>query len=267
VLMAASIKFNGSLILQMMGEGSLRMAVAECSPGYGLRATAQWREPLAEGPLEQMLGAAAQRHAARCVITLDPLDRLPGQQPYQGIVALHDDAGQPYAQLAEVLAQYMARSEQIDTRFVLACDGKQACGVLLQRMPLEGGVADAGRAAASHDAFDTALAVIGTLQADELLATETATLLHRLFWQQDVQAWNAQRDGTAPHFHCTCSRDKVRDMLRMLGRDEVESIIAERGAVDVNCEFCGAAYHFDLVDAAQALLARDVLPPGGAQAQ
>lgn len=270
-LMAASIKFNGSLILQMMGEGSLRVAVVECSAGFGLRGTAKWHEPFEPGPLEQMLGKGigthTPQHAARCMITLDPLNKAPGQQPYQGIVALHDDAGIAFNKLADVLALYMARSEQIDTRFVLACDAQHACGVMVQRMPLEGGAADRRHDAQSHEAYDAAVASLGTLHAPELLATEPATLLHRLFWQQEMKCWNLQSEGTVPHFHCTCSRDKVRDMLRMLGRDEVEGIIAERGAVDVNCDFCGATYHFDVVDAAQAFLSQAVQAQGTGQSQ
>jgi molecular chaperone Hsp33 len=137
-LMASSIKFNGSLILQMMGEGALRVAVAECAPGMALRATAKWREPLEVDGLSELLGSAHPNTSARCVITLDPQDKLPGQQAYQGIVALSDDLDKPYASLAEVLANYMGKSEQIETRFMLACDANSACGLLVQRMPQRG---------------------------------------------------------------------------------------------------------------------------------
>jgi molecular chaperone Hsp33 len=264
VAMAGSIKFDGSLILQMMGEGSLRLAVAECQPGLGMRATAKWTEPLVTHSLEAMLGASinATQHSAKCVITLDPKNRKPGQQAYQGIVALHDDKDEPFTTLAQVLANYMQKSEQIDTRFVLASDGTQACALMLQRMPHEGGK---GSKAAqekawqehertSYAAFDEALVMLPTVKAEELLNTESATLLHRLFWEQGLKMWDASAETGTPHFHCTCSRDKVRGMLQMLGRDEVESIIAERGEVEVSCDFCGAQYRFDPVDAAQALL-------------
>ncbi len=290
--MAGSIKFDGSLILQMMGEGSLRLAVAECQPGMGLRATAKWSEPLQGESLEAMLGVRLGRelstagppqgasapsggsedakhqawgqhkHSAKCVITLDPTNRKPGQQAYQGIVALHDDHDQPFTSLAQVLANYMQKSEQIDTQFVLACDDKSACALMIQRMPHEGGKGGAKEQEkawelyerTSHMAFHEASVMLPTVKRDELLATEGATLLHRLFWEQGLKMWDASSDMGTPHFQCSCSRDKVRGMLQMLGREEVESIIAERGDVEVFCDFCGAQYLFDPIDAAQALL-------------
>jgi molecular chaperone Hsp33 len=211
-----------------------------------------------------MLGASigAGQHSAKCVITLDPANRQPGQQAYQGIVALHDDHDQAFTTLAQVLANYMQKSEQIDTQFVLACDDKSACALMIQRMPHEGGKGDAAaqerawqqHERTSHAAFEEAAVMLPTVMRDELLATEGATLLHRLFWEQGLKMWDASSDMGTPHFQCSCSRDKVRGMLQMLGRAEVESIIAERGDVEVFCDFCGAQYLFDPIDAAQALL-------------
>jgi molecular chaperone Hsp33 len=269
--MAGSIKFDGSLIFQMMGEGSLRMTVAECQPGMGLRATAKWSDPLQGNALDEMLGASIgnSMHTAKCVITLDPQNRKPGQQAYQGIVALHGDDDKPFTTLAQVLANYMQKSEQIDTRFVLASNDTTACALMIQRMPHEGGKGTATEQEkqwqqyerTSHEAFHEAHVMLPSVKADELLNTEPATMLHRLFWEQKLKMWDAAAENGTPHFQCSCSRDKVRGMLQMLGRDEVQSIIAERGAVDVGCDFCGAQYRFDPVDAAQALL--DAVPAQG----
>jgi molecular chaperone Hsp33 len=264
-LMASTIKFDGSLVLQMMGEGALSMAVAECQPGMGLRATAKWHEPFEAGSLEAMLGrpvvgATRSKHAPRCVITLDPLDKSKGQQAYQGVVPLHGDDGRSLASLKDVLELYMLRSEQLDTRFVLACDARTAAGVLIQRMPVTGGTVSGKH---SDLLYEDASIMLASLKADELLSVEPQTIARRLFWQQGLRVWS--RSGAqshAPHFSCTCSREKVRNMLQMLGRDEVESIIAERGEVEVSCDFCGATYQFDPVDAAQALLSAQVQPPG-----
>jgi molecular chaperone Hsp33 len=262
-LMAASIKFNGSLVLQMMGEGGLRVAVAECAPGMALRATAKWSEPVVAESLDGLLGASLPGNHARCVITLDPKDKLPGQQPYQGVVGLLDDADKPFATLAEVLANYMVRSEQIETRFVLACDGDRACGLLVQRMPHEGGAGDKSvlaaaeqaHSSASHAAFEEALMMLATLKAPELLATPPEDLVRKLFTELQLQQWDAADDTGTPHFACSCSRDKVAGMLRLLGTAEVESILSERENVEVACEFCGKQYHFDAVDAAQVFVA------------
>ena len=261
-LMAASIKFNGSLVLQMMGEGSLRVAVAECAPGMGLRATAKWQEPLEADSFAALLGAGLSGSGARCVITLDPKDKLPGQQPYQGVVGLLDDADVPYQALADVLANYMVRSEQIETRFILACDATRACGILVQRMPHEGGSGDKAALAlaetqherASHAAFDEALLMLTTLKAPELLATPPQDMVRKLFTELNLQQWSGDSDAGTPHFACSCSRSKVSAMLRMLGTAEVESILAERELVEVACEFCGKQYHFDAVDAAQVFI-------------
>ncbi len=266
-LLAASIKFEGTLILQMMGEGCLRMAVAECAPGYALRGTAKWHEPWVEDSLDRMLGGALGGRAARCVITLDPRDGQGLRQPYQGVVALADDQGRPLGDLAAVLANYMHKSEQIDTRFVLACDERRCAGLMIQRMPKEGGVqADVESdpvhrhwLAQSTDAFAGAQALLATVGADELLASEPQALLQRLFWEPGLHAWSSvddpQQPGAAPHFACSCSRERVGGMLRMLGRAEVEALLDERGVIDVGCDFCGKQYRFDAVDAAQALLA------------
>ncbi len=262
-LLAGSLKFDGTLILQIHGDGPLRLAVAECQPDFGLRATA--KELDAPEPDEAPAGGAllglANRHGSgRCVITLDP--RQPGQQPYQGIVGLADAEGRALQDLSAVLRQYLDQSEQIPSWLMLAADERVACGLLVQRMPGAGGKAGSDAARADED-FSRAVHLASTLQRAELLQLEPQEVLRRLFWEEGARVF----DPVRPRFHCTCSKQRVAQMLRMLGREEVESVLAERGEVEVTCEFCGAGYAFDLVDAAQLFHAGVDQPPGPSQSQ
>ncbi|MFM2119780.1 MAG: Hsp33 chaperonin [Pseudomonadota bacterium] len=254
ILMQANIKFNGALILQMHGDGPLKLAVAEVQPDLGLRATAQIVGIVeASDGLPQLL----DRHGGgRCAITLDPKDRLPGQQPYQGVVplAVHDEAGQrqPLQNLAEVLEHYMRQSEQLDTRLVLAADDRCAAGLLIQRLPGEGGHAGAHEASdEAREAFHHLALLAGTLKAEELLGLPADTILHRLFWEQDIRRFEPLTGELGPRFACTCSRQRVGRMLIGLGQAESEGLIAERGQVEVGCEFCGRQYRFDAIDVAE----------------
>lgn len=256
-LLAGSLKFDGSLILQIQGDGPLRLAVAECQPDFGLRATAKFdAAALPDGSDLATLVNAQGR--GRCAITLDPRQSAAGQQPYQGIVALADASGAPLHTLSAVLEQYLAQSEQIDSLVRLATDERRACGLLLQRMP--GAQAAASTSDPAED-FVRARHLAATLQRDELLDLSAEDLLRRLFWEEGVRVF----DPITPRFHCTCSRERVANMLRLLGEAEVASILAERGCVDVDCEFCGQHYRFDAVDVAQlgvAPMHQPQIPPG-----
>src|SRR5690606_40538309 len=129
--MQSHIKFNGALILQVFGDGPVKLAVAEVRSNLGLRATATINGAVPEGALLPEL--VNVRGQGRCAITLDPQDRLPGQQPYQGVVPLVDEAGRPLASLSQVLAHYMRQSEQLEATLVLAADDQVAAGLLIQR--------------------------------------------------------------------------------------------------------------------------------------
>ncbi len=261
VLLAGSLKFDGTLILQLHGDGPLRLAVAECQPDFGLRATAKASQAQVEEPEQVDLASLANPHGGgRCVITLDP--RQPGQQPYQGIVGLTDAGGQALHDLSAVLRQYLDQSEQIPSWLMLAADDQAACGLLVQRMPDAADAAAASGERADED-FARAVHLASTLKRDELLGLQPEEWLRRLFWEEQARVFPAPQ----PRFHCTCSKSRVAQMLRMLGRDEVESVLRERGEVDVRCEFCGAGYAFDLVDAAQLFREQIDQPPASSRAQ
>lgn len=259
-LMQANIKFNGALIVQIMGDGPVKLAVAEVQPDLTLRATANVQGEVAEGALlSHMVNV---NNNGRCAITLDPKDRLPGQQPYQGVVPLFGDRREKLERVSEVIEHYMLQSEQLDTRLVLAANDTVAAGLLIQRLPLQGEGNLAGAGAMAHDEdqigrnedFNRIALLAASLQREELLTLDAETILHRLFWEEDVRRFEPQVGPEGPRFSCTCSRERVGNMLRSLGRDEIESIIAEQGQVEVGCDFCGAMYRFDPVDAAQVFL-------------
>jgi molecular chaperone Hsp33 len=244
LLMQANIKFNGALILQVQGDGPVSLAVAEAQPDLRFRATATVTASVPEGAqLEAMLNVHGQ---GRCAITLDPKDRLPGQQPYQGIVPLHGDQREPLQRLSEVLEHYMLQSEQLDTKLVLAASDDNAAGLLIQRLPVAGS-GNLGERNERNEDFNRIAILAASLQPDELLGLDAATILRRLFWQENLRLLDAQ----APRFACSCSRERVRGMLLGLGAAESQGLIAERGQVEVGCEFCGLMYRFDAVDVAE----------------
>jgi molecular chaperone Hsp33 len=264
VLMQANIKFNGALVLQIFGDGPVKLAVAEIQPELAFRATAKVvGEAPAGARLEALVNAQGQ---GRCAITLDPKDKLPGQQPYQGIVPLHGDRREPLQQVSQVLEHYMLQSEQLDTRLVLAADDNVAAGLLIQRLPVEG-EGNLGRRNEDeiglNEAFNRIATLAATLTRDELLTLEPKAILHRLFWEETLRLFDAEH----PRFACSCSRERVRNMLRGLGRDESESLIAERGEVEVGCEFCGLQYRFDAVDVGEMFTPARDQPPSTASVQ
>jgi molecular chaperone Hsp33 len=252
-LMQANIKFNGALVLQIFGDGPVKLAVAEVQPDLSLRATATVVGDVAAGDrLPELVNVG---NKGRCAITLDPKDRFPGRQPYQGVVPLYGDAREKLSRLSEVLEHYMLQSEQLDTRLVLAADSKVAAGLLIQRLPLEGvgNLSASGTRRADEDEiglnehFNRISILAASLKREELLELDVDTVLHRLFWEEKVLRFEPQ----TPRFACTCSRERVANMIRGLGQEEADSILAERGEIEVGCDFCGLQYRFDPVDAAR----------------
>ena len=230
-LLTANIKLDGELSVQLKSAGALRLLFAECTDQGGLRGLARWDAPLAE-PLS--LDALPQ---AVMAITIGNLER--GQR-YQGLVELRA------ANLAGVLENYFAQSEQLPARLLLAADGEHAVGLMLQKLPDEGGHG----AVQDDDAWTRVMHLTATLGAAELLATEPDQLLYRLYHEESVRLF----DPRPLAFGCSCSRERVAAMLRSLGREEVETTLAEQGGrIEVHCEFCAQRYEFDRIDAEQLL--------------
>lgn len=221
-LLSATLKFDGAMIMQMQGEGPVRLLVVEVTSEQTMRATAKWEGDIENADLKGLVGDG------RFVITIVPNG---GKQTYQGIVGLEGNS------VSEVLEHYMLKSEQLETRLWLTCDSKKAAGMMLQKMP----------AAQSQDpdAWNRAVKLGETITANELLQLPAQDIVHRLYHEEDVRLFDARPVA----FRCSCSGERVTAMLRMLGRDEVHSIIRERNQIDVDCEFCGRHYTFDPVDA------------------
>ncbi len=256
-LMQSNIKFDGALVLQIFGDGPVKVAVVEVQPDLALRATATVMETVSgDATLSQMVNA---HNKGRCAITLDPKTKFPGQQPYQGVVPLFDDHGHPIEKLSAVLEHYMLQSEQLDTTLVLAANDTVAAGLLIQRLPMAGVGNLAGSMVSKenedqigvNEHYNRIAVLASSLKREELLTLDVDTILRRLFWEEQITRFEPMVGPAAPRFSCNCSRERVGKMIHALGQEEVEEILTERGDVEVACEFCGVQYRFDPVDAAQ----------------
>lgn len=248
VLLASNIKFEGSLILQIQGDGPISLLVVECDSDLRVRATVKLRQELVILDNYTFQDLVNPNRSGHFMVVLDLKDRQEGQQAYQGIVALEGNS------VAEVLENYMRSSEQLETYIRLAADDDKATGILVQRLAVSGGIS-VDKAAADEN-WERVGHFMQTVSNDEQLSLSEDELVHRLFWEEDLLK---QVEDQAIEWYCSCSRERVADMLRMLGVAEVESILAERGAVDVNCDYCGMPYHFDPIECAQLFIAQDKL--------
>ncbi len=267
-LLSASLKFDGTLIIQAQSKGPIQLLVVECKSDLSMRATVKLSVEPAEIAADATLGDLLDAsNSGRLVITLDPADRQPGQAPYQGIVALQDHQGtviKPVTSAAEAVALYMQNSEQLETRIWLSSNETHVGGLLLQRLPNSGGHAhiDPQIAAEGWNRIQT----LGeTITDEELLTLPPETILRRLFLEESSENGVRSFPSRQIRFACRCSRKKVADVLRMLGEVEVEGILAEQGAVETVCDFCTKTYRFDAVDCRQVfstdLLADATRPP------
>jgi molecular chaperone Hsp33 len=239
-LLASTLKFKGSLVVQLASEGPVRLAVVECDASLDLRGTAQWRDEAAALPADAPLAVLAGDLArARLVITLDPKD---GGPIYQGVVAITGGS------IAELIEHYLATSEQIDSRMALVPGDDGVRGLLVQRLP--------GAGPDDDDAWRRVVAAVDALDRRRLAHAETtAGLVAAALPEEDVRLFAAR----AARFACPCSEARVETALRLLGRAEIESLLAERGDVEVSCEFCNRRYALDPA-AARALFTDDSSP-------
>lgn len=238
-LLSATLKMEGVLVLQIQGKGALKLLVVECSSSLEMRATATWNGDLEGNLTGNFKHIIGQGH---CMITLNPVEG----EAYQGIVPIEGDS------IAAMLENYMLRSQQIDTKLYLECDGKTAAGLLLQKLPNQLEI-DLNQ---DLDAWNRMTTLANTVTTDELMSLPAETLLTRLFAEEDVRLFKPR----ITQFKCSCKREGVANMLRMLGQAEVDSVLAEQGKLEVNCDFCNKHYAFDAVDVA-ALFAKEPIAP------
>lgn len=224
-LLASTLKLDGSLIVQLAGDGPVRLLVVECTDALELRATAQWNEARVaalprEASLSELSGGPAH---ARLTLTLDPRDT---GTLYQGIVALDGTS------VAASIEHYLATSEQLQSRLWLLPEATQVTGLLLQRLP--------GATGADLPAWPRLVGDAGAAIARAARAPTFAGMLKTLFAHDDVRMFESR----SVRFACRCSAARVANALRIAGRDEIEAALAERGIVEVTCEFCNRRYAF-----------------------
>jgi len=224
LLLSGTIKFRGSLILQLQGDGRIQALVAQATEQRTLRGMARFDEVLKtqqEVPENELLGQA------RLVLTAE----APSGERYQGIVPV--DGGD----VASAVEGYFVRSEQLPTRLWLAADAGHAAGLFLQRLPQ------------THDDdehWERVCMLADTIRDEELLNLDAQEVLRRLFHEEDLRLYEPEPVS----FRCSCSRERVGETLASLGEGEVAQMLEEMGSIEVNCEFCAANYVFDTVDAA-----------------
>jgi molecular chaperone Hsp33 len=245
LLLAATIKFEGVLSLQLQGDGPMQLLLAQCTSGLGVRGLARYRD-LPDGgsrKISQLIGNG------NLTVTLETDD---GAQRYQGIVPIEGE------RLAESLQAYFLNSEQLPTRLWLYADAQGASGMLLQKLPGASSLPPAD-AALVEDAWQRVQLIADTLTPEELRTLADAEILHRLFNEDDLRLF----EPSPVFFRCRCSRERVAGMLQSLGEAETRSVIAECGKVEVHCDFCNRAYVFDAVDVEQLFKAAVTADSGG----
>ncbi len=220
-LLSATIKFKGSLILQVKGEGQVSMLMSECRNQRALRAIATYQEN--PDPGEPMLGKG------QMAIIIEPDE---GER-YQGIVLVEDN------NLSEVLEKYFLQSEQLRTKIWLHSDNNKAAGLLLQAMPES--ASESSLSKESED-WNRVCMLADTLTNQELSGLPAEQILHRLFHQEQLQLF----EPTPLAFECNCSEERSANTLATLGETDVRTLLAEQGGViEIDCQFCHAKYRFD----------------------
>lgn len=224
-LLSSTIKFNGSMILQIQGEGDFKALVAQSTHDRNIRGLIRSDIHVQDGTLSEMFG-----NNGRLVLTIEPEDA----NPYQGIVALDGD------NLGDAIENYFEKSEQLNTRVWLYANDQSAMGLLIQELPSKD---------LDSKEWERVQLLANTLTEKEALTWGSEELLYKLFSEDVVRLYEPE----SVQFKCSCGRPRIERTLRALGEEELNSILAEQGKIEVNCEFCGAHYKFDPIDIANAL--------------
>ena len=221
VLLSGTIKFEGSLILQIQSNGPLRTLVAQTTHQRSIRGLAHWKNPIPNTDLRQLCPDG------RLVITIQNNEA----DPYQGIVAIDENS------LSGALESYFSQSEQLATRLWLDADKHTATGLFLQVLP--------GTSRDSED-WNRIMHLSETITSTELRNLPPEEILHRLYHEETVRLSEAE----PVVFRCGCQRERIETVLLTLGEAEISDIISKNEFVDVHCDFCNRLYRFDRVDVA-----------------
>lgn len=247
-LLASTLKLEGKIILQARGDGPLSTIMAECNHHNNLRGIVRTNpdielsDELAQhGNLQQLLGNGI------LVITIEPQrsENFGGTlERHQGIVPMDAE------NLAGCLEHYFHQSEQLATRLWFAANNDVATGFLIQALPQQ----LITNEEENQDKWETIITLADTIKTEELLELEHSTILYRLFNEQLLRLYEPK----ALHFACSCSRERSANALLAIGKKEVESLLVEKGSIDIDCQFCNQHYHF-AADEVRKLLGGDVL--------
>lgn len=222
ILLASSLKLEGTMTMQIQGDGQINLLVMECNHLQEIRGLAHHQAEIASSNLHEVFGNG------QLVITID---NKKSAERYQGIVELEGE------KISHALENYLHRSEQLETKLILACTEKYAAGILIQKLP--------GEKLENADDWERILQLVETLKPDELTELDVQTIIHRLFNEDTVRLLDAE----PCRFNCTCSAERVGNMLISLGKQEIDDIISEQGSIEIDCEFCNQHYHYDKIDA------------------
>ena len=234
-LIAQSLKFDGAITLQLQGNGMLQMLVMQCTDDLDLRGMAVVSEDRTASSFVELVGEA------RCAITVDAGDR-----PYQGIVAIDGDS------LSSSLEHYFDRSVQVPSHVALVADEHVAGGILLQQMPGQ---------RVDEDDWNRLRYLARTLSLGDFDGEAGLNLLRKLFSEDDVRV----HEPRPVAFRCRCSKQKVENVLKMLGEKESRAVLDEQGEIEVSCEYCGRRRRFDTVDVGRLFADNVVLGPDSVQ--
>lgn len=236
LLLAGTIKFDGVLSLQLQGDGPMPLLLTQCTSGLGVRGLARCGAAGAAHRLDELVGDG------HLMVTLESEDK---SRRYQGVVTIGG------ARLADSLQRYFENSEQLPTRLWLFADANGASGMLLQKLPGSSNPESGGEAdredACLEDAWRRVKLLGDTLTHQEMRSLADREILRRLFHEDDLRLF----DPAPVYFRCRCSRERVGNMLHALGEEETRAVLAERGEVEVCCDFCNRTYRFDAVDVAE----------------
>jgi molecular chaperone Hsp33 len=219
VMLSATVKFNGSMILQAQGDGDMKTLVAQSTHDRKIRGLVRCNNHVPAGSLETLFGQG------QLVLTIEP----DNAQPYQGVVPLKG------RNLAAALQTYFEQSEQLKTRLWLYANETHAVGMLLQELPSQN---------SSKTDWERIEILADTVTQQELLELDCENLLYKLFNEEKVRLFDAE----PVEFQCACSRPRIERTLRAMGKEELEDILQEHGTIQVGCEFCSEQYLFDRVD-------------------
>ncbi|GLO59554.1 33 kDa chaperonin [Vibrio sp. MACH09] len=223
-LLTATLKFEGSITLQLQGDGPVSLAVINGDHDQKVRGVARWEGDIAnDASLHDLMGKG------HLVITISPKQ---GER-YQGIVGLEGET------LAHCLEEYFVRSEQLKTRLWFRLgqhEGKaHAAGMLLQVMPDGTG---------SDNDFEHLEQLTDTVKDEELFSLQANELLYRLYNQETVKLFDAQ----PVEFHCGCSRERSASAIITVAKEEVYDMLTTEGIISLHCDYCGTSYSFDESD-------------------